>query len=189
LASSRNSLKAISLFADKTSDINQQNKKGFTALTYALKNTPEVVGFLINKGADFSIIDTKGYDLTYHLFQSYNSKEQEAFEQKLALLKSKGLAVETPQKDGTNLYHIAVEKNSVALLSVINKYSIDINAKNDKGLTALQQAVMTAKSHTIIKELLKNGANKNVSTDFDETLYDLAKENEALANTDISYLK
>jgi len=189
LASSSNSLKAISLFADKTSAINQQNKKGFTALTYALKNSPEVVEYLINKGANISVIDNKGYNLTYHLFQSYKTKEQEAFEQKLALLKSKGIQVENAQKDGTNLYHIAVEKNSVALLSVINKYSIDINAKNEKGLTALQQAVMTAKSHTIIKELLKNGADKNVSTDFDETLYDLAKENEALANTDISYLK
>jgi len=105
------------------------------------------------------------------------------------LLTSKGLKVTSPQKDGTNLYHLAVEKRSIHLLDFIKNYNININAKNKKGLTALQQAVMTAKDHKIIKYLLKKGAVKNVTTDFDETLYDLAKENEALTNTNISYLQ
>ena len=75
------------------------------------------------------------------------------------------------------------------MLNFIADYKIDINAKNKKGLSALQEAVLIAKNHKIIKHLLSKGADKNVKTDFDETLYDLAKENENLKNTDISFLK
>lgn len=189
LSSHRNSLDVISLFTEKIKNINYVNKKGYSALTNALNNSFEVVEFLIDKGAKTSVIDKKGNDLVYHLFQSFNSKEQDSFQQKLVLLKSKGLKINKPQKDGTNLYHIAVKKNSFPMLELIKKYAININAKNKKGLTPLQQAVMTAKDHKMIKYFLRNGADKNVSTDFDETLYDLAKENEALKNTDISYLQ
>ncbi len=87
------------------------------------------------------------------------------------------------------MYHLAVEKQSIPMLNFIKKYNININAKNKKGLTALQQAVMTAKNDKIIKYLITEGANKTVKTNFDETLYDLARENEALKNTDISFLK
>ena len=54
---------------------------------------------------------------------------------------------------------------------------------------ALKAQTSRAALDKIIKHLLSKGADKNVKTDFDETLYDLAKENEALKNTDISFLK
>ena len=36
---------------------------------------------------------------------------------------------------------------------------------------------------------LTNASKKSVKTDFEETLYDLAKENEGLKNIDINFLK
>jgi ankyrin repeat protein len=188
-AAKRNSLEIIQLLASKTKNINHTNKNGKSVLTNALGNNPKVVEFLLEKGADVSVIDTKGNNLNYYLFRTFNSKKENEFKEKLDLLKAKGFYAKKSQKDGNTLYHLAVEKQSIPMLNFIKKYNININAKNKKGLTALQQAVMTAKNDKIIKYLITEGANKTVKTNFDETLYDLARENEALKNTDISFLK
>lgn len=188
-ATRRNSLEVIKLLASKTKNINITNKNGESALTNAVRNKPEVLEFLLKQGAKTDAIDKNGNNLAYHLFKIFNDKEKESFKRKLSALKTNGLKVNSTQKDGNTLYHLAVEKKNIAMLDFIKKYNLNINAKNKKGLTALQQAVMTAKNDKIIKYLIKEGANKNVKTDFDETLYDLAKENEALKNTDISFLK
>ncbi|MCG8182584.1 ankyrin repeat domain-containing protein [Tenacibaculum piscium] len=188
-ATRRNSLKVVQLLTSKTKNINHTNKNGKSALTNALKNKPEILKFLLEKGADVSVIDTKGNNLNYHLFKTFNQKKKEEFQQKLSLLKTKGLDITENQKNGNTLYHLAVEKQSLAMLDFIKKYSIDINAINKKGLSALQEAVLTAKNDKIIKYLISKGAKKTVRTSFNETLYDLARENEALKNTDISFLK
>ncbi|WP_370408819.1 ankyrin repeat domain-containing protein [Tenacibaculum dicentrarchi] len=188
-AASRNSLAVIKLLASKTKNINQTNKKEESALTKSLKNSPDVIEFLLKKGADISVIDAKGNGLNYHLFKTFNDKKEAEFEQKLTLLETKGLQVDKAQKDGNTLYHLAVQKQHLVMLKFIKKYKIDINAKNKKGLTALQEAVLIAKNSVIIKYLIAQGANKNVKTAFQETLYDLAAENEVLKNTDINFLK
>ncbi|MDY0779378.1 ankyrin repeat domain-containing protein [Tenacibaculum sp. IB213877] len=188
-AVSRNSLEVIKLLASKTKNINHTNKSGHSALTKSLRNKPEIVGFLLQNKADVSLVDAKGNDLSYHLFNTFNPKDKEAFQQKLNALTTKGLKVSNAQKDGSTLYHLAVEKNSLPMMDFIKKYKFDVNAKNSEGLTALQKAVMTAKDHQLIKYLIAEGAKKDIKTDFGETLFDLAKENEALKNSDISYLK
>ena len=50
---------------------------------------------------------------------------------------------------------------------------------------------MQANNTDIIKYLLSIGAKKSITTDFDETVHDLAKENEILnkKNIDINFLK
>ncbi|QTE23827.1 ankyrin repeat domain-containing protein [Polaribacter cellanae] len=188
-AAGRNSFEVIKLLASKTKNINVSNKNGESALTKSIRNKPEVVQFLLEKGAKTSIIDKNGNNLSYYLFKTFHSKNLKDFQKKLTLLKAKGLVINTPQKDGNTLYHLAVKKQSIPMLDFIKQYPININVKNKNGLTALQQAVMTAKNDKIIKYLITEGANKTVKTDFDETLYDLAKENEALKNTDINFLK
>lgn len=188
-ASGRNSLEIIKLLSDKTSDINHKNNDGKSALTYSLRNKPEIVQYLIDKGADVQLVDKKGNNVTYYLFNTYSEKNKKDFKKKLALLKAKGLDVTVPQKNGTTLYHLAVEKLSIPMLDIIKSYKIDINTKNNEGLTPLQKAVMTAKNDAIIKHLLAMGAKKNIKTDFNETLFDLAKENEALKGTDVRFLE
>ena len=188
-ASSRNSLDIIKLFVSKTTNINHVNKEGLSALTKAIRNNSKIVDFLLNNGANATIIDAKGNHLGYYLFNTFSTKNLKEFQNKLEQLKAKGLNVSKPQKNGATLYHLAVKKQSLPMLKYIKKYNIDIDAKNSQGLTALQKAVMTAKNDAIIKYLIDNGADKSVKTDFSETLYDLATENEALKNTDISFLK
>ena len=49
-------------------------------------------------------------------------------------------------------------------------------------------AAMKAEDDAIIKYLLAQGADKTVMTDFDETIFDLASENELLKNKELQFL-
>lgn len=189
-AAYRNDLAIIKLLAKDYKDINHKNSDGHSALTYAIEgNKLEVVNYFINENADVNVIDSKGNNLMYYLIDSYSSKNKDLFEQKLKVLITKGLAIRNPQKNGNTLYHLAIAKNSLELLEFVDKLNIDINTKNKEGITPLQKAVMIAKDTTIIKHLLQHGADQKIITDFDESIYDLAKENEALKNVNISFLK
>ena len=188
-AASRNDLAVIKLLIGNNTDINHANNKGHTALTKALQNTSDVVHFLLKKGAHTSIVDTRGYTLGYHLFQTYSDKNQENFLKKRALLETFGLSVTAPQKDGNTLYHLAVEKQSRSMLDLLKSYTLNINAKNNDGYTPLQKAVMISKNIQLITYLIELGADIRVTTDFNETVYDLAMENEALHMSDLNFLK
>ena len=107
------------------------------------------------------------------------------------MLTSNGLVVNLPQSNGNTLLHIATKRNDLDLLKRLEDFKIDVNLKNEEGMTALQFAAMKATDINILKYLLDKGADKSVVTEFDETIYDLAKENELLRheNTDINFLK
>lgn len=57
--------------------------------------------------------------------------------------------------------------------------------------TVLHKAVLVAKNDTVIQYLLSIGAKKDIITNFGETPYQLAKENEFLTknNVSIDFLK
>ena len=177
---------------------NLQNNKGESALTMAVKSgTPEAVTHLLTKGADINVLDKEGNNLGFYLIQSYrpqmnrgpeaaNAPKQDPFGAKIKLLQDKGLNLASPQKDGNTLYHYAVAKNDLTLLKKIAELNIDVNAKNKDGLTALHKAAMISKDDAILKYLLSIGAKKEITTDFDESVYALAKENESLTKNNIS---
>ena len=177
-------------------NINAQNLKGESALTNAVRyGTPEAVNILLNKGADVNVKDKDGNNLGVYLVQSYRpaGKDNAAdpFNTKAKLLQDKGLNLAVAQKDGNTLYHLAITKNDVSLLKKITDLKVDVNAKNKDGLTALHRAAMTSKDDSILKYLISAGAKKDINTEFDETPYALAKENELLTknNVSIDFLK
>ncbi|WP_194766885.1 ankyrin repeat domain-containing protein [Tamlana sp. I1] len=191
-ASGRNSLEIIELLASKTKNINHTNKDGRSALINAINNTPKVVSYLLRKGADVQVVDAKGNNLGYYLLKSFNAKKEADFNEKLKDLTAKGLQIKNAQKDGNTLYHLALDnRNALELLKVVSAFGADINAKNNNGLTPLHKAVMQAKDVKVVKYLLSIGANKEEKTDFDESVYDLAQENEYLQNhnIDINFLQ
>src|SRR5690606_6746418 len=110
---------------------------------------------------------------------------------KLNLLQSKGLDITTAQKDGNTLYHLALNNRDLTLLKRVHQFKTDINAKNNEGLTALHKAAMKANDVEVLKYLISVGADKTITTDFEETVYDLALENELLSqkNMAIDFLK
>ncbi|WP_255321022.1 ankyrin repeat domain-containing protein [Capnocytophaga cynodegmi] len=189
-ASSRNSLEVVSLLENKSSNINATNNQGHSALTLAVaRNTSDVVSYLIKKGADINVKDTKGNTLVYYLLDSYTPREVKKFDEKWNILAEKGLNFAQNQEKGNNIYHLAVDKADLNLLQKVASVNVDINVKNQDGFTPLHKAAMTAKNLDIIKFLLEKGAKKTITTDFEETAYDLAKENEALKDKDINFLK
>ncbi|MFV8323117.1 ankyrin repeat domain-containing protein [Flavobacterium sp. LS2R12] len=193
-AASARDVAVLELILPIVKNNNVQNLKGESALTMAVKaGVPEALTVLLNKGADAKVLDKDGNNLGYYLIQSYRpsgrgqeATTQDPFEAKIKLLQDKGLNLATPQKDGNTLYHFAVIKNDLALLKKIAALNIDINAKNKDGLTALHKAAMISKDDTILKYLVTIGAKKEITTDFDESAYALAKENESLTTNKIA---
>ncbi len=171
----------------RVKDINQPNRNGATALALAVKgNSAEVVELLLNQGADLQATDAKGNNLVYYLFESYNPRQQRDFEQKLRLLQSKGLALDKPQADGNTVYHLAVARNDLSLVKLVQPLGADVNARNKEGLTALHKAAMISRNDAILQYLLSIGAAKDSKTSFNETAYDLARENELLSRQAVS---
>ncbi|MFT4848142.1 MAG: ankyrin repeat protein [Polaribacter sp.] len=189
-AANSNDLKVVQFLSDYVKDVNVKNENGRSALAMAVnKNTPEVVDFLLKKGAEIQVKDKEENSLAYYLLNTFKAENLEEFEAKLKLLQGNGLSMNQTQNGGNTLLHIATQTNNLALLKRLASFSIAINAKNNDGYTALHIAAMKAENDTIIKYLLSLGADKTIKTEFDETVLDLASENELLQNSKLNFLQ
>lgn len=186
-AASNGDVTLLTSLLTNVKNINQVNKKGVSALALAVRsNSAEVVSLLISKGADLNVVDASGDNLAAYLIQGYAPQRVELFEAKAKLLEEKGFKLNTPQKNGNTLYHLAMAKDDLALLKRLESLKLDVNLKNSEGLTVLHKAALTAKNDAILKYLLGIGAKKEITTEFKETAFDLAKENEYLAKNKVS---
>ena len=188
-AASRNKLEVISFLVDGTHNVNHANAKGSTALALAVQNnTEEVVTYLIEKGASVTVVDKEGNSLVHYLFDTRGLPRD--FDKKVAALKAKGLDFSTPQAGDKTVWHLAGQKNNVKLLSAISALGVDINKKDNQGNTPLHYAAMETDNAEILKFLLAQGADAKLTTEFGETAYDLASENELLSknNVNVSFL-
>ena len=186
-AGSNNDVELLTSLIPSVKNINHVNNKGLSALTLAVRgNSPAVVSLLLAKGADLNVVDAAGDNLVTYLIDSYSPQRSEAFEGKVKVLQEKGLALTAAQKNGNTLYHLALAKNDFALLKRIESFKVDVNSRNKEGITALHKAAMTAKDDSVMKYLLSIGAKKDVVTEFKETAFDLAKENEYLSKNKVS---
>lgn len=185
-----NDLSVIKLILNNTKNINQVNAKGTSALAQAVAfGTPETIQFLLDNKANAQIIDKDGNSLATYLVQSYQAPRQgqkSNFDEKLTIIKNAGVNFDVAQFEGNSIYHLAVVKNDVNLLKQLQGLNMNINAVNKEGMTALHKAALVAKDDAVLKYLIDNGAKKDVLTEFDESAYDLAKENETLLENNVS---
>ncbi len=189
-AANSNELRVVQFLIDHVKNVNAKNKNGQSALSMAVSNnSSKVIDFLLTKGCDVHLKDTKGNTLAFYLVNTFEKSDEKSFEKKLKILIDRGLSMNQNQSDGNSLLHIAVKKNNLELLRRLSQFGIDINALNNSGYTVLHLASMMAKDESIIKYLLNEGADKNIKTEFDETAFTLAQENELLKNKNIEYLK
>ena len=189
-AASRNSLEVVKLLSKSVNNLASSNAGGQNALMLAVKNnSPEVVAYFLDQKINTAQIDKKGNNLAYYLFSSRSNNS--VFEQKLQLLKEANVDFTAEQAEGNTIYHIVTEAGNIERLKEISGLNVDINAKNENGLTALHIAAMKAENDEILKLLIKEGANTTTKTAFDESVYDLAFENELLTknNIDLKFLK
>ncbi len=188
----RNNLAIAGKLVHKINDINHLNKEGHSALTYAvMSNSTEAFDLLVKNGANTDVKDAAGNNLVYYIFNSYDQEHQEAFDQFFQAAKTEGLEFAKPFAKGNTLAHIAVEKNSPYLLAKAIAMEVGVNQKNEDGLTPLHLAAMKAKDGALLTLLLDKGADKSILTEFEESAYDLAAENEALMQkgVDLGFLK
>ncbi len=95
---------------------------------------------------------------------------------------------EVVDQKGNNLIHKAVKHENAQLLDFILSHGVDINAKNNDGLTPLHMVAMSGESINFLEKMLDKGANVKFKTEFGESAYDLAIENE-LMNSNLKHLK
>ncbi|GAL60627.1 ankyrin repeat domain-containing protein [Algibacter lectus] len=191
-AAQSNSLDIVKYLEPLNKNINLLNKKGQSALTLAVeRNKPEVVSYLLANKADAKIVDKEGNNLAYYLVNTYSKRQKTGFNEKAKLLKANQVDFTATQAGNNTLYQIAIEKLDLDLLKFLEPIKIDINTTNKDGLSVLHIAAMKAKDASILKYLIKQGADKNAVTEFEESVFDLAQENEILkANAiDINFLK
>lgn len=185
----------IAQLLPSVSDVNDSNVKGETALMQAVSSaSAPVIELLLMNKANAQQTDAAGNTMAYFLIQSFKPVrpgQKDEFADRLALLQKAGVDLGQAQKDGNTILHLAVAKNSLKLMEQLADIKVDINAKNADGLTALHRAALTAQDATIIQHLIAKGADLSITTDFDETVYDLASENESLqaAKVAIDFLK
>ncbi|WP_339662278.1 ankyrin repeat domain-containing protein [uncultured Polaribacter sp.] len=189
-AAGNNTVEIVQFLSKELKNINLKNNDGHSALTNAVnRNSINIVSFLLENKADITITDKEGNTLSYYLIHNFSPHKPEVFETKLKLLVKNGFVFNQLQNSKNTLLHIATERNNLPLLKRLASFKIDVNARNKEGLSALQIAAMKAKDDQIIKYLLSIGADKNVKTDFDESIFDLASENELLKKQNINFLK
>ncbi|AIM36195.1 ankyrin [Sphingobacterium sp. ML3W] len=205
IASAGKDAKLVELLLSKTNNINAINDKGESALTRAITSGPsEIASLLLKNGADIKILNKDGNNLAYYWLNSYTetapqgsraaqggNQQGNNFEEKLTLLKDNGLTVTDLQKNKSSLLHLAVAKENLNLIKRVASMGTDINAQDNDGMSPLHKAALIAKDDTILQELISIGAKKDLMTSFDETAYDLAKDNEFLTknNVSIDFLK
>ena len=188
----RGTIDVVKSFIKKVKDVNARNNKGLSALSFAVENgSSEMVEFLLANGAKVNTTDNNGNNLAYYWIQSYKPETgkkdaKDGFQQKFDLLQKAGLEFAAPQKNGNTLYHLAVAKNDLSLFTKLAPLGVNINATDQEGMTALHKAALLAKDDLILKFLVANGAKKDIHTEFHESAYDLALENESLKSNNVS---
>lgn len=172
-------LKGLGIKANLTAKDNS-NWLHILANTKADKNIWE---FAMNEGLSITQQDNRGVSPLMTLIKRNNT---ELF---LSLIDNQKVSQQVDEK-GNCLFHYAtsLEKPN-QILTVLKKHSLNLEHKNKAGFTPLQKLVSETKDVEKIKEWINFGANKNVKTEFGETIYDLAKANQQINKSDLSFLK
>lgn len=163
-----------------------KDEKGNTALHFLASKSEdeEVLNFFLNEGLSTDQPNKEGNTPFLNAVRS-NSVEMVQF----FLKNTENL--EMTNSKGETAMHIAASRGDMALVKALFAAGASVNVQNTEKLTPLHLAAMKAENADLLHMLLKTGADKSATTEFGETAYDLAAENEKLkaANINVDFLK
>jgi ankyrin repeat protein len=186
VASSVKDLSIHNWFLQRGIDPFQVNDQGRSAFNYALaRNDLKVLNAYLNDE------NSPGFDKnnTLILEDLIRNRDKALFNEKYELLVSLGFDFQAQWNQGMNVYHLIVQMNRMDLLNWATLSDADINAIDEQGNTPIQMAVLKVDDVSELKPWILAGARTDVETDFGESLYDLAMENEKLKNQNLDILK
>ncbi|MFT6246055.1 MAG: ankyrin repeat protein [Salibacteraceae bacterium] len=162
------------------------SKEGQNALHSIAKTSDltEVVDFFIAQNIDLNKADEKGKTPLVNAIESNNLEM-------IMYFISKGTDPEIVLKNGNTILHVAIQRGDEKILEYVSSLVNDLNIKNNNGLSPLHFAAMNSSNDILLKLLISIGADKTLKTEFGETAFDLASENELLAsaNVNLTFLK
>ncbi|MBN2138042.1 MAG: ankyrin repeat domain-containing protein [Sedimentisphaerales bacterium] len=126
---------------------------GKTLCEAAAKGDAELVGTLLEKGADVNAKDTKGIPPIVHAAAG-------GYEEIVKMLVGRGADVDTSADDGIRALYISVARGDSGIAELLVKAKAEINLKNGHGSTALHTAAVWDRTE-IADMLIDAGANIN----------------------------
>jgi len=166
-------------------DVNQKTKDNSNWLhTLASKNASiDVWRFAISEGVSITQQNNKGVSPLMKLIKRGRTK---LFKD---LVSSIQLTDQADQR-GNTLFHFATKLNQPKeIVQILKNKKLNMESKNKAGFTPLQKLVSETNNLDAIKTWIALGANKTVTTEFGESIYELAKMNDLINQYDLTFLK
>jgi len=160
--------------------------KGHDALYYlSAKSTDmDILQLFLNAGLQPDQKDAEG-NCAFLRAATYNTSEV------VELLAKKTKNVSIQNSKGENALHLAANSGNKENVQLALKLGIPVNEVTKEKMSALHLVAMTAKDTEMLTFLMEQGADKSLQTEFGETAFDLASENELLQknNANLEFLK
>lgn len=181
VASRFKNMVAMKFLAKHGSNVFHRNENDLSSASYSARNASlEQFELLAAFGYDWPKVESFDADLWKDVFEGYQSKNSADFWALVEVLKPRKLNAHAQNREGASLYHLSVEKKEVSLVELAYQLRSPINSKNQLGLTPLHLAAMKGSDDRIMKQLIAFGADVTIETEFGESAFDLAKENELI---------
>lgn len=182
----KNSVETYQYLSDLGLLVSAKDEQGMTAIHHlaSRSNDTAVFDFFLSKENNLDVKDAEG-NTPLLLAISNNTVEIIEF------LSQKVVNKKATNEHGENALHLAAKRNDLLVLTEALTFGLDLNSKTISGLTALHIAAMKANDDQLLKKLISAGADKQGLTEFKESAFDLASENEALqlSKIDLTFLK
>jgi ankyrin repeat protein len=155
-AVSRGDLAAVRALISQGADVNEQHYHGYTALMVAaLEGYSEIVQLLIQEGADVTLKDDSGNTaLVNPCLRGHTAV--------VHLLLKAGADVKS--KDGIRAFFFAASTGHTELIKLFLDEGLDINVRNEAGVTALIEACTSEGHYRTVQFFLENGADPTAKT-------------------------
>lgn len=134
-------------------NINHKDKDGNTALHYAVSESPELVEFLLDKGANVNANDSEEHTPLHVAIAAKTNTNKKL--KIISILFEHGAKVNKANKDGNTALHFAIKYNEPEVVKALLGEDANKKFKNDLDQTPLDLAKKYFKKDSSYKKIIK----------------------------------